>query len=217
MTPLQRIDRLKKKIVSKQLVNARNDTTIQSVPVANVSVSNTAENQHPAETPSSIENMDIYFVEDDDRIVQDETNGAATSHQISNESTDIVLNSRGNDQSKKTIENSTSESTDIRTMLITLNGKIDDMNGEIFSLRRQIARVEAKTTIHQKPNETHRTSEMDDAFLDFEATLAAEGLPIRSINGVNALENRLKDTAYSASSYRQKLVCIFFDIPGISI
>lgn len=78
-------------------------------------------------------------------------------------------------------------------------------------MKRQVARIEAKSTVYHKPNETHSASEMDNVFLDFDESLAAEGLPIKSIDGVNALENRLKDTAYSASSYRQKLVCIFLD------
>lgn len=217
LTPEQRIARLNKKINSIQLGNAQKDTRIQTNPMANESVSNSTGKQSPAETASSIESLDIFFVDDDGQLILSETNGTADLRKSCNTSNIMDDKDKINDKPRKNTETSTlmmqpPESTDILSMLISLSEKINEMNGEMFSLRRQVARIEAKSTVYHKPNETHPASEMDNVFLDFEGSLAAEGLPIKSIDGVNALENRLADTAYSASSYRQKLVCIFLDI-----
>lgn len=101
------------------------------------------------------------------------------------------------------------ECTDIARMLATLIAKADETKSELLCLRRQVARIELKSTVNQNSIEGNATSELNHSvFLDFESALATEGFSIKSVHGVYALEKQLKETAYSSTSYRQKLVCI---------
>lgn len=228
LTPKQRLDRLKKKIVSKQLMSTRNeletsnvDEAIQSSSMSIASVQNSTEKQHTSITASNDEKYEEYFVDDNIQIIpihkDDELMDILNRTENGPNLMDLTVDKIDGDilnGLKPTIQNSAlnvqqSESTDIAQMLASLIAKVDDMKGEFFALRRQIARLEAKLALNRKPNPAHSSFELDDnVFLDFESTLAAEGLPIKSVQGVNALEKRLKETAYSASPYRQKLVSI---------
>lgn len=101
LTPKQRIARLNKKINSKQLVNAQTETNIQSVSMANEPVANSTGKQSPAETASSIESLDIYFVDDDDQLILSETNGTADSRKSCNTSNVLDDKDKINDKPKK--------------------------------------------------------------------------------------------------------------------
>lgn len=88
---------------------------------------------------------------------------------------------------------------DIRKMLESFIGKFGELHTEVLALRKQLARVEAKMI--QNPRESQSSQSDDTVFLDYEQSLAQEGLPVKSIDGVNSLERKLKDAAY-----RQRLV-----------
>lgn len=102
LTPKQRIARLNKKINSKQLVNAKTETNIQSVSMANESVANSTGKQSPVETASYIESLDIYFVDNDDQLILSETNGTADSRKSCNTSNVLDDKDKINDKPKKT-------------------------------------------------------------------------------------------------------------------
>lgn len=236
LSPHQRIKRLKDRIASKQLITSQNESKDSNVDAAELKRSNESrsaiqtgsnliEKQCKSKGPIFIETYDEFFVEEDGGLVLvDERNDSKIietdiSQQISSGSFALTLdkndaNVNNRDKSNDNVQNSISimqkflnESSDIRSMLISLIAKYDDMNGEILALRRQVARIEAKSTSIQNLNNAHSSFKLNESvFLDFESTLVAEGLPIKSIEGVSALEQRLKETAYSTMPYRQKLV-----------
>lgn len=232
LSPQQRIKRLQNKIASKHLITSQN-VSMNS----NVDVTDAAKLKHSAiqtglnltgkqctsTSPNIIGTYDEFFVEDDGRVVPiDEhgdlkMNGTINLQPISSGSVDLtfdktntIVNKR--DNSNDNVQNSISsvqqiEPLDIRSMIVSLMAKCDYMNGEVLALRRQVARIEAKSTAIRHLNNPHTTFELNEnAFLDFESTLMAEGLPIKSIQNVCALEQRLKETAFSSMPYRQKLV-----------
>lgn len=101
-------------------------------------------------------------------------------------------------------------------LMKSLVAKIDDLSDEVRSLRKQLARVEAKSAVNQRqstvhPNDSGMLSNHlnDDVYLDFELTLNKEGLPIKTLDGVIALENKLTESSFEAMSYRQRLVILF--------
>lgn len=198
LTAQQRIRRLKRKIASNEL------TSSQSSKQSFSGESTLATG--PNHMKPSYATLDEYFVENDGHLAPiAKTIDPITIESENGNSSESENYPKGNTQISANVQNC--DSTDIRSMLASINTKFDDMNGEISALRRQVARIEAKSSIHCKQNIAHPANELDESvFLDFESTLAAEGLPIKSVDGVNALENRLKETAFSAMPYRQKLV-----------
>lgn len=78
--------------------------------------------------------------------------------------------------------------------------RFDQLKDSFELLRRQVARIEAKSS--NNVGVTQATHSVGiDAYLDLNASLATEGLPIRNCEGVGVLENKLKN-----SSYKQRLV-----------
>lgn len=224
LTPKQRLNRLNKKIASNKLGPVQNDAkhsdidaakALQSCSMANVPIaesrSNGIEVQHSPAKETKADEFSHYFEDEDVQIIplRDDDELHQILKESANKHSQIVHSidqnaGIGNKNSTKSIE------SDIeRGMLASLITKVDDINGEILGLRRQIARLEAKSANVQRPNKAQSTFELDESvFLDFESTLAAEGLPIKSVRDVIAFEKRLQETAYSATPYRQKLVCI---------
>lgn len=207
LTPKQRIDRLKRKVASKRTTQNDESVYVSVSPV----IDSTGKTIMPVTAPGETqETYDHYFVDESGRLVLDDTidmamneNGIISTPQISSQnSVEFQLESTIETVNRQ----DTSESTDIRHLLTTLNGKFDDLNGQIIGLKRQVARLEAKSTMCRNPNEAISIHENDDTFVDFDSALAAEGLPAKSLELVFALENRLKNTAFNTSSYRQKLV-----------
>lgn len=207
LTPKQRIDRLKKKISSKR--TNQNDVAVP-VEVTNEPVIDSTEAPIRPLIAPGVESYDQYFVDDSGRLVLDDTTDMATNGAIFNSTPQKSSQHSGEIQLESTIESvnrqGTSESTDIRYLLMTLNGKFDDLNGQIGGLKRQVARLEAKSTMCRNPNEAFALHQNDDTFVDFDSALAAEGLPAKTIEFVYAFEKRLQITAFNTSSYRQKLV-----------
>lgn len=108
----------------------------------------------------------------------------------------------------KHLQNSdeTNSSTDL---LLSLLARMEKMDETLQLLRRQVARMEAKSMIHHSSGgpPAHASSMKtgdENIFLDYQSTLQTEGLPIRDTEGVDVLENKLKDP-----SYRQRLVSFF--------
>lgn len=110
-----------------------------------------------------------------------------------------------------------SDHNDIQTasnapILLSILAKMEKLSESFELLRRQVARVEAKSTFHHNPSSggqhmenAHAPSIGIDAYLDYNASLATEGLPISTCEGVDALENKLQN-----QSYRQGLVSCFW-------
>lgn len=93
-------------------------------------------------------------------------------------------------------------------MYLSLTDKMDKMFTELQSLRRQVARIEAKSIVGQS-GERRITGNLDeDVFLNFESKLAEEGFPIQNVNGVVPLETKLRQSSFGSMPYRNKLVRI---------
>lgn len=219
LTPKQRINRLNKKIASNKLGPVQNDAkhsdidaakALQSCSMANVSIAESSSNGIEVQHLTKDDEFSHYFEEEDVQIIplRDDDKLHQILKESANKNSQIVHSIDQNAGIWNKNSTKSSES-DIERMLASLITKVDDMNGEILGLRRQIARLEAKSANVQRPNKAQSAFELDESvFLDFESTLAAEGLPIKSVRDVIAFEKRLQETAYSATPYRQKLVCI---------
>lgn len=85
--------------------------------------------------------------------------------------------------------------------------QLSEMMKEISSMRRQLARMESKGTFGQE------CSEKIETFVDFEESLALEGLPVKSIECVDNLELKLR----VSPEYRKKLVLIKHHLQIISL
>lgn len=232
LTPKQRIQRLNQKINSKRLsstttsqngsknsnVDACNMKRTEAIASSNIFDKKSIQEQHLSNDESNAEHYAEYFINDDVQIIPiaDDDNLAEILHQTANGSIEMSADTNttgvdiSNTKPNRNTHNSDPfvQSADIARMLASVNEKLGDMNGEILALRRQVARLEAKSTINQKSN-----AEFDDnLFLEFDSALAAEGLPIKTVQGVNELEKRLKATAFSVQSFRQKLEFIYIYI-----
>lgn len=89
-------------------------------------------------------------------------------------------------------------------ILSTILARMDKLSESFELLRRQVARVEAKSTYRPSPGHmqnSHAPGAVIDNYMDFNATLASEGIPVSTSKGVDDLENKLKD-----SLYHEKLV-----------
>lgn len=90
-----------------------------------------------------------------------------------------------------------------RKLLMSLMNRMEEMTGVLQSLRRQMARMEAKS---MHPNAVDVIEKEPCAFLDFDSTLAAEGFPIHDSDGIEKFELKLKDLAF-----RKKMAIQIFD------
>lgn len=106
-------------------------------------------------------------------------------------------------------------SNSLYDLLLDLRGQILDLNKSVTLLRKQVARLELKTTgwpigSDGKACMIPKSSEVDASLdssdlLDFESLLAQEGLPMGTCVEVNAFEAKLRRD----SQYRIKLVSKF--------
>lgn len=95
----------------------------------------------------------------------------------------------------------------VHDTLLSLVSKLDELNASFELLRRQVARMEAKTQLAStkmlnSSNCQSQGNQIDDICFDFDAVCANEGLPICTSEGLVEFEKKLKEN----SSYRQKIV-----------
>lgn len=81
--------------------------------------------------------------------------------------------------------------------------KMETLNESVGLLRRQLARVEAKSQFKSQFTDHGRYScdKTDDIYVDFDAVCKSEGFPISTCDGVEDFNKKLKNP-----SYRQKIV-----------
>lgn len=212
LTPKERLLRLKKRVSAYK--NASSNRAVPSQPVVNCSVdlvSNdlnlsmdlSKKNEIPENVQAIDLNHDNFF---DETITEDVQNNARVEAGIEKllcaTTTEEILQ-----QTEPSMAISCGKENPPldQDKLIALMMKIEELTGVVNSLRRQIARIEAKSMINPKSTVPSTHASIDHSvFLDFEPSLAAEGFPILTCNGVETLDLKLKDT-----SYRQKLVRIF--------
>lgn len=114
--------------------------------------------------------------------------------------------------SMRTTVKQTMDSTkpDVYDTLSLLMSKMDELNASVGLLRRQVARVEAKSQFASRAESTGISctsygDKTDDIFFDFDAVCKREGFPIQTIGGVDNFERKLKDP-----SYTQKIVSYIY-------
>lgn len=91
----------------------------------------------------------------------------------------------------------------IHDALSFLMAKMEELNDSVGLLRRQVARVEAKSQFKSGSTD-HRCDKTDDIYMDFDAVCKSEGFPISTCDEVADFNEKLKN-----SSYRQKIVSHF--------
>lgn len=105
-------------------------------------------------------------------------------------------------------ESSNMENSQMARMLLSLVAKVEQLTDEVHSMRRQMARMEAKSTLNSTENGASRIMDREESvFLNYDASLLAEGLPVRNVDDVERLETKLKQ-----QPYRQKLVMPMMDL-----
>lgn len=178
LTAKDRIVRLKNKFVSKSKKSKEqnNETEHSSVVLA--------ENVK--------ENLDYMFGDDDSEKVPQIRSDENTIVGPSCQQTESP-----NDKDITTI-NQTSALLEMNRMII---GQVSTLVEEVISMRKQLARMEAKGTFGQE------CSEKIETFIDFDAEMAMEGLPLKTIDAVIDLEGKLR----MSTEYRKKLVFTFFN------
>lgn len=206
LTPRERIERLKRKTLQRNTESALKTTAVTNNP--------STSQAHFIDldlSRDSGENLDSLFEdleEDRDAISRNEHN---TFDHKSVEATNVTSTE---DTNKNEDSNNNAMNLDLHNFIRSLNGKIDDLSSEILALRKQIARMEAKSMYQWNRNSACAQNSGaplgNDIFLDFESSLSAEGLPIKSFDGVIALEAKLKETSRNEMSYRKTLVRGFF-------
>lgn len=214
LTPMERIERLKRKS-SKLLMTKQAHNTIASTgdPLVNVSttslpreidspINRSLMKKHPQIEPKEVVNHDEFFKEFDSDADKNRHEHIHQAPLLPKKNKDDSLN--GEKDSEKGIRRDTAsicsnEQQNVRTILEFFSGRFDYLHAEILALRKQLARIEAKSIQHTREPQSCQFD--DGVFLDFEQSLAKEGLPIKSVNGVNELERKLTDPVY-----RKKLV-----------
>lgn len=95
-------------------------------------------------------------------------------------------------------------------LMIKVLAHLKDIQHDVFALRKQVARIEAKSIglTQQLSKSSNGSCEWDDGeeiVMDFEASLAREGLPLKTLTAVDNLEEKLSQNP----DYKTKLVKIF--------
>lgn len=101
---------------------------------------------------------------------------------------------------------------DLQVILKIFNVKFDNLHAEVFFMRKQLARMEAKSKLNRMGQDSHGFQGNDETFLDFEKSLAKEGLPNRCIEDVDAFELKLNDQAYRQKMVYKIYLYIKFDV-----
>lgn len=226
LSPQERIARLKRKTerenVSKRAVNSLSQKNVEKsgdVP-SNLQSDSIIEVIDSPPGPLSSGNHDHFFEMAKPIEVDNSLSKSANSRQ------DVARrNTTANDEFTAATQNSFIEilpesahkhsnvTTDFRNgfsdydIYLSLSEKIDGMCAELKSLRKQVTRMEAKCIINgEHRRATSSLHEVMDELSSFESQLSEEGLPIKNVDSVIALETRLKQSSFCSMPYRQKLV-----------
>lgn len=78
---------------------------------------------------------------------------------------------------------------------------VEKLTESVESLRRQVARVEAKGVLNQRSPRSSSESENEQALYDIDSSLASYGLSIRKYEDTNDFNSKLKE-----ATFRQKIV-----------
>lgn len=199
LTPKERIERLKRKTLLSAKENGK--TKNSSVDVSPVEI-------HPQQTPNycsffsnPISNENVR--ENRHKNVQENCDEHEPTPSTSSSLESVKMcdkNLQGPFTARICSNEQQNSHADLQVILKIFNVKFDNLHAEVFFMRKQLARMEAKTKLNQTGQDSQGSHGLD-TFLDFEQSLAKEGLPIKSIEDVNAFEQKLNDPAY-----RQKMV-----------
>lgn len=220
LTPRQRIERLNK-IASKR--NIENKQTPARVPVASpISETskigtNVPEQNNVVEIDDSITTSFDQYFSDDVEIFD-----ALRSNNLSSQNQTLQSKPQSPERSPeplpelvKSLPQIQPISNSLYDLMLDMRGQILDLNKSVTLLRKQVARLELKTTgwpigSDGKACMIPKSSEVDASLdssdlLDFESLLAQEGLPMGTCVEVNEFEAKLRQD----SQYRIKLVSKF--------
>lgn len=134
----------------------------------------------------------------------------STDIRSKNSAVDLINSSsdrlKGLERNRETQQRSQNESTvdtsqvSNHTMMKLLE-HVEKLTESVESLRRQVARVEAKGVLNQRSPRSSSESENEHALYDIDSSLASYGLPLRKYEDTNDFNSKLKEAAF-----RQKIV-----------
>lgn len=209
LTPRERIDRLNRKTLKNFIVVKAKPSLQNETPQSKDLPISAAQSQLPSSSSSDeqsqttnqnplLNNHDDFFSGINDEVVC-----LDASHH-----SQVLLSTSSTEKSPQigTASDCANDlsASNFRFILNCVEKNFTFLREEILCLRKQVARIELKST--SSNFEKNAANPSEEACLNFESTLAAEGLPIKSIDGVHALEKRLKQSSFDMISYSSKLV-----------
>lgn len=197
-TKRDRIQRLKEIAVkyARFSTNSKNENVQPSAPVQSAVQEQRITTQNVPETPVIVQqNFDYLF--DIDNETEFRTSERDVVTEISQAPSENCVDQSSND------------------IIVDMRDHILNLINEVTLLRKQVARIEMKTSFPigqslitdsttRNLNNGLNVVESDD-LLDFDSTLAREGLPLKNFTETNDFEFKLR----SEPQYRTKIVCIF--------
>lgn len=213
LTPRERIERLNQKtlknfvavIAKPSLQSERPQSKDLSVPAAQSQLTSSSSSDEQSSSSSQTTNQNPLLNNHDDFFsgINDEIVCLDASHQAQE-----VLSTSPTEKSPQidTASDCANGSSDsnFRFILNCVEKNFTFLREEILCLRKQVARIEMKSSSTRFEQNAANPSE--EACLNFESTLAAEGLPIKSMDGVHSLERRLEESSFDMMPYSSKLV-----------
>lgn len=200
LTPRERLARLNRKIQSKQ--NSSNGLTTHMSSNQIELASSNNENGH-IDTQKNVDNQ----MKSTEAKVGDVSCSFLNSYDHLFDSNEISHGSVVKEEPETNEISSNSEmSKAILDLVLGLRDGMNEMACNFNSLRKQVSRLEMKTLGTSSPHyANNQMCIQPDLLLDFDATLANEGLPISTCIELNDFELKLRQDV----KYREKLVRFF--------
>lgn len=143
------------------------------------------------------------YHKNDNNVLESSTTTSVAAHESQPVNHDAYFVDNEEDSSERnTLEKSTTKSSpialDAMDLLVKLATKVDELNATLDHLRRQVARMEAKTQVSGRftPVNNHGNDAGLRDFYDHTAACKAECLPLRTCEDVVNFERKLKDPTY---------------------